>query len=490
MSREPRLPFLRRALLLGATLIAMAGPASSTGGRIDWFSLVTASGAPVGYARVEVREDAGGTERIEYQETTLREQDARPTQISERTVTREDRDGRVVSIVSESGVGASRTRTEGRMVPGAVLVTRVSGQGRTTTAVPVSPRVRFDGGDALMTAWNPATTPTLTFESFNLGIPGIERIVLTVAGEGPDAQGRTTVLRATYDGAELRGVSRLVLDADHNVVSLTQPVYGSSLTLLPTDEATAMRPRAPFRMMTTLMMKSPFRIPAGATQGHIRYRFGFRDGMRFDLPQTGEQRVARNGDHAVVDICDSCGPGLPTDAAFLADARRPTAWLQSEDPRIKAIVRPVAAMKVSEARRMEVLAKMARRYLGEIDFAGHYSASEILDRRRGDCTEAAVLLAAFGRAAGIPTRTVSGFVYSRERYHGVSNVFMPHSWTVAYVDGRWRSFDAALAEFDTTHIAVTVGDGDPRSMAASGQLASLLTWESMNEVRKRPETAR
>ena len=114
------------------------------------------------------------------------------------------------------------------------------------------------------------------------------------------------------------------------------------------------------------------------------------------------------------------------------------------------------------------------------------SALETISRRAGDCTEAAVLLAAFGRAAGIPTRVVSGLVYSRERYHGVSNAFMPHSWALAYVDGRWRSFDLALDAFDSTHIALTVGDGDARSIAAASQLASLLRWQQMTEVRTRP----
>jgi len=90
-----------------------------------------------------------------------------------------------------------------------------------------------------------------------------------------------------------------------------------------------------------------------------------------------------------------------------------------------------------------------------------------------------------GRAAGIPMRVASGLTYSRESYHGVSNAFMPHSWTLAYVDGRWRSFDLALNEFDSTHIALTIGDGDPRSVAAAGQLASLLVLDSLAEVRPR-----
>jgi hypothetical protein len=40
-------------------------------------------------------------------------------------------------------------------------------------------------------------------------------------------------------------------------------------------------------------------------------------------------------------------------------------------------------------------------------------------------------------------------------------VFVPHAWAQAFVDGRWRSFDAALAGFDAGHIALAIGDGDP-----------------------------
>jgi len=225
------------------------------------------------------------------------------------------------------------------------------------------------------------------------------------------------------------------------------------------------------------------RLRAGIAFWFIRYRFSFRDGIEFPLPQTGEQRVTAETGLATVDICETCGPGLPSDPAFLADALKATAWLQSDSAKLKDIVGPVMRMPVSDTDKMKVLAKMTRAFLGRLDFIGHYSALETLSRRAGDCTEASVLLAALGRAAGIPTRVANGLVYSRESYHGVSNVFMPHSWTLAWVDGRWRSFDAALDDFDATHIALSVGDGDERSLTAASQLAALLHWESMAEVR-------
>ena len=99
-----------------------------------------------------------------------------------------------------------------------------------------------------------------------------------------------------------------------------------------------------------------------------------------------------------------------------------------------------------------------------------------------------MVLAALGRAAGIPTRVANGMMYTRESYFGVSNAFIPHSWTLAFVDGRWRSFDAAMDVFDSTHIALTVGDGDERSVLAAAQLAGVLQWKGtpVAEVRAAP----
>src|SRR5262249_2237372 len=148
-------------------------------------------------------------------------------------------------------------------------------------------------------------------------------------------------------------------------------------------------------------------VPDGSVFGHLRFQFSYRDGLAFPLPQTGEQRVRTDGNSVIVDICETCGPGLATDPASLADARRATAWLQSDHPRLQAIAMPVARMQVSETRKMEMLLSRAVPLIPRVDYAGHFSALEAMNRRAGDCTESAVLLAALGRAAGIPTRVVS-----------------------------------------------------------------------------------
>jgi hypothetical protein len=118
------------------------------------------------------------------------------------------------------------------------------------------------------------------------------------------------------------------------------------------------------------------------------------------------------------------------------------------------------------------------------------SALEALKSRRGDCTEYAVLLAAMGRAVGIPTRVVSGLVYSRS-FEGENYVFVPHVWVHAWTGAGWESFDAALGSFDSTHLAfATSDDGNPSDLFAGMNLAHDLRLTSAARVAPRKTTAK
>jgi len=85
----------------------------------------------------------------------------------------------------------------------------------------------------------------------------------------------------------------------------------------------------------------------------------------------------------------------------------------------------------------------------DVGFAG---AEEILENRKGDCSEYTVLTAALCRAAGIPARAAVGVMYGQ-------GIFAYHMWTEVYV-GRWVGLDSKwLAEAengevftDATHI--------------------------------------
>ena len=110
---------------------------------------------------------------------------------------------------------------------------------------------------------------------------------------------------------------------------------------------------------------------------------------------------------------------------------------------------------------------------------GFATASEVARSREGDCTEHGLLLAALGRAKGIPTRIVTGLVYAEE-FAGQRHVLGGHLWTQFWIDGSWVDLDAAYGQVDVdpTHIAMGL------SAAGDEGLADLVTttWLGLGKL--------
>jgi hypothetical protein len=125
---------------------------------------------------------------------------------------------------------------------------------------------------------------------------------------------------------------------------------------------------------------------------------------------------------------------------------------------------------------MRRLTEFVRGHMGtQIDMLGYGTALEAFQSTRGDCTEFAVLLAALGRAADVPTRIAIGSVYARH-FEGQRHVFVPHAWVHAWTGAGWESFDAAIGKFDSTHLAFAVSyDGNPANHFGGIKLSRELT---------------
>lgn len=237
------------------------------------------------------------------------------------------------------------------------------------------------------------------------------------------------------------------------------------------------------------MVKSPYTISTASRAGHMRYRIRLAPELARHLPQNAQQAVTLGDGKVRVDICASCGPGLPQDAASLNRWRAPSPWLQSDFEPIARRGATMARRNLSDRRKLELLGRVVRVRLDRLDHNGHYSARSAWRRGAGDCTEDAVLLAALARATGIPTLVVSGVAYTRERYHGASRAFIPHAWVVAYIDGEWVSYDMTLKEgFGASHLALSMGEGEPGMMIASNMIAGMLEWRGISEVRRRSQS--
>lgn len=72
-------------------------------------------------------------------------------------------------------------------------------------------------------------------------------------------------------------------------------------------------------------------------------------------------------------------------------------------------------------------------------------ALHALSTRQGDCTEFAHLATALARSAGVPARSVGGYVLDHDAIVKAGDY---HDWAELWVDGRWLILDAQGREFD------------------------------------------
>lgn len=98
-------------------------------------------------------------------------------------------------------------------------------------------------------------------------------------------------------------------------------------------------------------------------------------------------------------------------------------------------------------------------------------ASVVVRRRRGDCSEHAVLTAALARMQGIPARVVVGVaLLSNENDFGAFG----HAWAEVHEAGKWQVADAALFDVAATVRYLPLGLLEDEGMGYGMGLARLM----------------
>lgn len=206
---------------------------------------------------------------------------------------------------------------------------------------------------------------------------------------------------------------------------------------------------------------SPFRITEGLVKRKLRFVLSRADGEPLQIVATAEQSYQRVDGKVVLTVCADCGDELSSTEQQASLYLLPNAWVQSQDPLVHGLAARAGGPDDSVDMRMRRLARIVEHRLrGVVDDKAYDDALRALKQQHGDCTEFALALAALARAQGIPTRIVFGMAYA-SRFTGRKDVFAPHAWVQAWDAGNWRSYDAALGGFDSTHIALAIGNGEP-----------------------------
>lgn len=186
---------------------------------------------------------------------------------------------------------------------------------------------------------------------------------------------------------------------------------------------------------------------------------GWNDSLK--LLQEGGQVVEKAGNGRITVKTGSAVPPSPVvktaapDEAYL----KPADKIESDAPEIIARSKELATGKNSPEEIAKALAAWTAELLKKsVDDGGGALAS--LKSLTGNCQTHARLYTALARAAGIPTRFVSGLVYQEGKG------FLYHSWAESLLGGHWVPVDPTYNQVpaDPTHLKLFEGH-KPEDMA-------------------------
>jgi hypothetical protein len=253
------------------------------------------------------------------------------------------------------------------------------------------------------------------------------------------------------------------------VKTMVTPMPGMELEVLLSDKELATQKVNPPELLVSTMVTPNRPLPNPRNLKYAEYELIIKPGQakvsRDSLLQTANQQVqwvdATTAKVTVNVNADALPDAEMPGESFLAA----TSVLNHKDPEIqKALERALGRNpeKLPVMQRALRLREFVNREIKAKDLSvGFATASEVIRTRQGDCTEHGTLLAAMLRAAGVPSRVVSGMIYVDE-FLGNRNIFGYHMWAQAWVDGKWVDLDATLPNtvFDAAHLAMVASDTD------------------------------
>jgi hypothetical protein len=140
-------------------------------------------------------------------------------------------------------------------------------------------------------------------------------------------------------------------------------------------------------------------------------------------------------------------------------------------PRVQALVTVAVGGASTPRAKVDKLVRFVSTYLTADEEVRPNRLLELLDARRGACTEYALLFTTLARAAGIPARQVHGLAYEGDG----PQTFRGHAWNEVVLDGQWVPVDPAWNEtdLDATHVRLFTMNPDGTS-----ELSALSTLSS------------
>ncbi len=289
--------------------------------------------------------------------------------------------------------------------------------------------------------FNPATLST---EDALLSVESKERIKVG------DTEQIVYKLKETFQGLE--AYSWITEEGD--TIKEESPL-GYILLKETRTEAMKLDKKGPAVDVISLVMIPSNPIQNSARATYLKAKLTGAPMQGFDLDGA---RQAFKGSTVEVHVSDaSSAYRLPYAGKDLDDSLRPTALIQSDDPRIRDQSAKILSGELNAREASKKLTEWVYNSLEKKPVVSIPSALEVLSQRVGDCNEHTTLYTALARAAGIPTRMAAGIVYMRDGFYY-------HAWPEVWL-GQWTAVDPTFNQFpaDATHIRFVSGNLDRQS---------------------------
>jgi transglutaminase-like putative cysteine protease len=434
-----------------------------------WFR-ASLMGAPVGYVHstATVRNGEGGPRLRTVEEMSLKVDFGRGAfDVNATTATDYGSDLKPQRIHAQQDE-FGRTKTIDAVLEGGQLKVRTRAGDLETEKV-LTPGPDFGSELILSLVAAQGLLPDKATYAFQAFVPELEMLVdfeaecmgrEDVTVKGVEVNALKVVLRARSIGMEMQWW----MDAEGDIVKQQMPAM-MNLVIEKVSEEEALAAVAPFTIADHIAVSEP--MGSARALGYVRLKAGSPGVPAAELiPSAPLQTVTPLGERdAEVAVRAETEEGLsghtlPFSGPDLQEFLAPNDTIQSADPDIVAKAKEVIG---SETDAWEAAKKLVNWVYANMTKVDHdprpITASECLKTMKGDCSEHATLLCALARAAGIPSKFVTGVVYLNDGYYY-------HAWNELYV-GRWVSCDPTWGEVTSNagHLVLASGSLTSESFA-------------------------
>ncbi|SJZ38421.1 Transglutaminase-like superfamily protein [Trichlorobacter thiogenes] len=360
------------------------------------------------------------------------------------------------TVEVEQTINGSKSRLSGKMIPGGLQIRREA-DGKSSLKTLKAKSELFPGPtlNLIPLFKGTATGKTLRVFSFDPEELAIKEVKITVQGEGKTPEGvhafklRNNLYPFVDNEIWLDQQGNTLLESvrDGLVITKAEPpeklaAFVSGMALSKKDliyDFSLVRINPPLK-------KAPAKL-AGLSVAITGY------GDQIPVLSNGSQQVERQQGRVVI---TTGSLRKPTDMLLKQAAEaylQPSEGIESTSAEISAKTKELTSSLKTDQERIQALTAWTASWIEDsIEDGG--SALTALSKKKGNCQTHAKLYSALARAAGIPTRFVSGLVSQ----DGAG--FLYHSWAESLVEGRWIAVDPTFNQVpaDPTHLAFFEGN--------------------------------